>query len=206
MYKTSQLTCFLLIFLAVSTVVAHVPYFEHRDFSVEHPYVVWKNVEQSKAFYGWLETGTDVDVYRFMVCNKPIRIYAELIVPVVDDVYEDFVPGFALVGPGLPEINESLPFDVPDDLGGIVMKNIVPGSNRSTFYEPFGGKSYYTGSILDINVSEPGEYMIYCWDPNNSGGDYVFVLGKKEIFGPMDILRALFYTPQIRRNWELHLE
>ena len=203
MKKTALLIVFLLFISPC--IAAHVPYFEHRDFTETKPYYVWKNVEQSKAFYAWLETGEDIDVYSFKVNSQSIRVYAELIVPVIDDIYEEFVPWFALVGPGLPEYNESLPFEIPGGYGIIVMENVAPGENRTTFYEFFGGKSYYEGPVLDINVSEEGTYYIVCWDPYETGGDYVFVLGKKEIFGPFDILRALIYTPLIRRNKELHL-
>lgn len=38
------------------------------------------------------------------------------------------------------------------------------------------------------------------------GGDYVGVLGWKEIWTPRDIARALFYTPRIRQDKELHTD
>ena len=47
---------------------------------------------------------------------------------------------------------------------------------------------------------------MYYWDPYGYGGDYVAILGKKEMFGFTDILRALIYTPLIRLNLELHLK
>jgi hypothetical protein len=38
------------------------------------------------------------------------------------------------------------------------------------------------------------------------GGDYVAVIGYKEIWYPSDILRALILTPYIRADKELHVE
>lgn len=200
----------ILLFSLISIASAHVPYIERKDYSEENPFYVWKLIEKSKAFYAWLEndakqTGNDIDVFMFKVKNKPINIYVELIVPVAEEYYVNFVPWYALIGPGLPEINRELPFIVPEGYGGIIMENVEPGSEREIFYEPFGGKSYYKGPILDENISEPGTYYLYCWDPYESGGDYVLVIGKGEFFGPIDIIRGIINTIIIRRDGELHI-
>ncbi|MEF8848936.1 MAG: hypothetical protein V5A68_07365 [Candidatus Thermoplasmatota archaeon] len=204
------LISFLVSISLVTVATAHVPYLERRDYSEEDPYYVWKMIEKSKAFYAWLETdeedtNDDIDVYMFKVRNRPVNIYVELIIPVVDEYYSDFVPWFALVGPGLPEVNQQLPFNLSEGYGGIVMENVEPGMERDTFYEPFGGKSYYEGPVLDKNVSEPGTYYIYVWDPYQTGGDYVLVIGKGEFFGPIDIIRGIINTIIIRRDGELHV-
>ena len=198
------------LLLCSSLVSAHVPYIERIDYSNEKPLYVWKMIEYSKAFYAWLENDgvqacTDIDGFSFTIRNNPKLIYIELIVPVVDEYYEDFLPWFALVGPGLPEQNQTLPFDIPPDNGVIVMENLEPGEQRETFYEPFGGKSYYKGPIFEETISEPGTYYVYCWDPYEKGGDYVLVLGKGEFFGPIDIIRALINTVVIRQDGELHV-
>jgi len=200
-------TCFILFFNVC--VSAHVPYFEHRDYSEEKPFVVRKIVTQSKALYSWLENDVlnpceDLDVYRFSL-NKPDVMYIEIIVPMVEDYYENFYPWYALVGPGLPEATHSLPFGIPEGYGVIVKENVETGEERETFYEPFGGKSYYKGPIFKENLEQIGQYFIYCWDPDEKGGDYTLVIGNKEIWGPLDILRAFIYTPLIRLGLELHL-
>ena len=197
------------VILFSNIVTAHVPYFEHRDFSEENPFIVRKMVTQSKAIYSWLENDSvnpceDIDVYKIRVL-RPLNMYIQLIVPVVDDYYEDFVPWFALVGPGLPDPSQSLPFDIPDGYGAIVKENVEPGEPRETFYEPFGGKSYYEGPEHEQKLNQTGTYFVYCWDPYQRGGDYTIVIGKLEIWGPLDILRALIYTPLIRRDFELHI-
>ena len=202
--------CFFSTILVTTSVLAHVPYIEYRDYDIEKPKNIWKMLEYSKAYYAWLENDgvnpcEDIDAFSFRIRDKPKNVYIELIVPVVDDYYEDFVPWFALVGPGLPEPNQTLPFDIPTDYGVIVKENVEPGSERETFYEPFGGKSYYYGPIFDENISEPGKYYVYCWDPYEQGGDYVLVLGKGEFFGPIDIIRSLINTIVIRRDGELHI-
>ena len=189
---------------------AHVPYFEHNDFSEEKPFKVRKTILQSIAVYSWLETDfvnpcDDIDVYTFKVRIPKTRVYVNLIGPVCDGFYEEFVPWCALVGPGLPDPGQELPFEIPDGYGAIVMENVEPGENRTQFYEPFGGKWYYDGPELDIKVNETGKYFVYVWDPHEMGGDYTLALGKFEIWSLSDILRALIYTPMIRKGLELHI-
>ena len=211
MKKSLQfLFCILILFSFISITSAHVPYIERNDYSEENPFNVWKMIEKSKAFYAWLENDAeqisdDIDVFMFEVKMRPINIYVELIVPVVGEYYVNFVPWYALIGPGLPQINSELPFNIPNGYGGIIMENVEPGSEREIFYEPFGGKSYYKGPILDENISKPGTYYLYCWDPYESGGDYVLVIGKGEFFGPIDIIRGIINTIIIRRDGELHI-
>ena len=203
-------TFFLFIIINISSVSAHVPYIEYKDYAEDKPLFVWKMLEYSKAFYAWLENDginpcQDIDAFTFKIRYKPINVYIELIVPPVDNYYEEFVPWFALVGPGLPAPNQTLPFKIPSGCGVIVKENVEPGEIRETFYEPFGGKNYYVGPVFDEILSQKGTYHIYCWDPYEQGGDYVLVLGKKEFFGPIDIIRAIVNTMIIRRDGELHI-
>jgi hypothetical protein len=212
MSVNKRIILFAFLFLVMVPVFAsaHVPYIERNDYSPEKPYYVWKMIEKSKAFYAWLETdyenpSNDVDVYKFAVSDKPVNVYIELIVPVVEEYYKAFVPWFALVGPNLPKPQQAIPFDIPEGFGAIIKENVYPGENRSQFYEPFGGKSYYSGPIFEENISTPGTYYICCWDPYQKGGDYVLVIGKGEFFGPIDIIRSLINTIIIRQDGELHI-
>ena len=198
------------ILFITSPVLAHVPYIEHFDYSEDKPFFVWKMIEQSKAFYSWLKNDgvnpcKDIDAFKFKIKNEPKQIYIELIVPVVDEYYEGFVPWFALVGPGLPKPNQTLPFNIPPDYGAIVKENVEPGEDREKFYEPFGGKWYYKGPVFEEIINKSGVYYVYCWDPYEKGGDYVLVLGKREFFGPIDIIRSIINTIIIRRDGELHI-
>lgn len=199
----------MLLFFISPFAMAHVPYFEHNDFSQEHPFEVRRSIEQSIAVYSWLENdgihpSEDIDVYAFSI-TQATRIYIELIVPACP-IYETFVPWFAIAGPGLPSPEIDLPFSIPDGYGAMVCENVEPGEEREKFYEPFGGKWYYAGPVFDEVVETPGTYYVYYWDPYNKGGDYVAVLGYRELWFMRDILRALVYTPLIRMDMELHVD
>ena len=188
---------------------AHVPYLEHNDFSAKRPFTVEYSIEQSLAVYAWLEkndlgNSEDIDVFVFRI-DGPTNVYLEVLVPVCQG-YEEFFPQFALVGPGLPEAKAPIPFDIPSDYGIVVIQNVTPGEPRDTFYEFFGGKSYYKGPVFEENITIPGTYYVYFWDPHQKGGDYVAVLGKKESWRFRDIIQAFRYTPQIRLDIELHVK
>ena len=198
------------ILCLLPTVLAHVPYLEHRDFSVQQPFQVRRSITQSLGVYAWLETdhihpSTDIDVYTFTI-QQPTLVHIEVIVPVVNGYYYvNFTPWFALVGPGLPAPNQTLPFDLPQGYGAIVIQDLPPGHHRETFFEPFGIKWYYQGPKFDQTMNTSGTYYVYYWDHYQTGGDYVAVLGYKEQFPPVDILRSIINVPLIRHNRELHL-
>ena len=131
---------------------AHVPYFEHNDFSAKQPFTVEYSIEQSIAIYAWLENNDignsgDVDVFVFRI-NEPTNVYLEVIVPVCMG-YEEFLPWLALAGPGLPEPKVPMPFDIPSGCGIEVIQNGTSDEPRDTFYEFFGGKSYYICFIFN---------------------------------------------------------
>ena len=208
-YKRFFLSMISTSLLIIPSIGAHVPYLEPRDYSEENPYVIRNTVEQSIAVYSWLETdftnpSTDIDVYQFEIGSEPMVVFIQAIVPVCGIFYEDFVPWFALVGPGLPAPNQTVPFDIPSGYGAIVKENVDPGDPRETFYEFFGGKWYYDGPIFNEEISIPGTYYIYYWDPHEMGGDYVAIIGNVEQFGIRDIIRSFIVTPIIRFDFELH--
>jgi hypothetical protein len=191
-------------------ILAHVPYLEHQDFTVDQPFQIRRSITQSIAIYAWLQTdyihpSTDIDVYTFQIHRRPLHVHLEIIVPVCNGYYTNFTPWFALVGPRLPPPNQTLPFNLPQGYGAIIKEDVRPGQPREKFYEPFGGKWYYQGPKFDEVMNNSGTYYVYYWDHYQTGGDYVAVLGYKEIFLPMDIIRALINTPLIRHNQELHL-
>lgn len=199
---------FLWIFLAgwtvPSKISAHVPYLEDIDFPAETPFSVPQPIEKSRAFYGWFDSGSDIDAFVFEIA-EPIRLFAQALVPVCEG-YEDLLPWFAVVGPGLPQPQSRLPFELPPGYGAVVVENAAPWTPRKTFYEPFGGKWYFDGPVFDRVVSTPGRWFLYYWNPYGKIGDYVAVVGSKEIWDIQDILRALLLTPLIRKGQELHCE
>ncbi len=186
--------------LLTSTADAHVPFFELKDFDLQTPFRP-ELPEQSIAVYAWLDGPRDVDVY-VVTLTRETPFLAEVLVP-VHPRYETFRPAFAVIGKGLPDAPRCLPVRPFEGYGALVFLEDVR-TERETFYEPFGGKSYYQGPRFERTLP-PGTYAVVYWDPRHRRGDYVAVLGKKEIWRGKDMVRALRVTPQIRRGRELHL-
>ena len=207
MHRNAVWLCLVALLATPAAAIAHVPYLERVDLTENKPFID-ADIAQSIAVYAWLDpqsTAGDLDIYSFIVTD-PVDVYLNVIVPVCDG-YESLAPWFALVGPGLPDATELVPFEIPPGQGAIVVpNNIEPGVLRPKFYEPFGGKWYWDGPEITYPISEPGSYRVYYWDPNQEAGDYAAVLGDKEIWRLPDILRALAVTPLIRQDKELHIE
>jgi hypothetical protein len=201
--KTESVCIAVIAILATAgAATAHVPYLECRDFTEGAPYEV-RSEEQSIAVYSWLESRTDVDVYRVVVRQPTVLFFADCIVPVFPE-YGEFRPSFALIGQGLPDPGEPLPVALGPGEGAIVLHD-EGTTPRETFYEPFGNKSYYQGPTLEMDIPA-GTYRLVYWDPAGNRGDYVAAIGKYEIWGIREIIRALIVTPLIRRGKELHLD
>ena len=186
---------------SIAPLMAHVPYLEAQDLSFDSPFRC-RSAFQSIAVYAWLESEDDVDYYTFEVCRR-VKFFAEVIVPAYSQ-YRDFRPSFALIGKGFPVPDESLPVELSHGYGAIVYHD-EGLKKRPTFYESFGGKSYFQGPRLE-RVLERGEYTLIYWDSAGRKGDYAAAIGKYEIWRRGDIRRALEITPIIRRGGELHLK
>ncbi len=199
----SIMMALVLSLVAALPAAAHVPYIERQDYGWPNPFVV-QDVEQSKAMYAWLSSPSDIDVYAFNV-TETTDLFVEVIVPVCP-AYEQFLPSYAIVGPGLPDPGDELPVDLPPGYGAIVVPNLEPGAPRDTFFEPFGGKWYYEGVSFNEPASTPGLWLVIVWDPYAMGGDYVASIGLEERFTPRDILRSLINTPYVRQGRELHTD
>ena len=73
-------------------------------------------------------------------------------------------------------------------------------------YEFFSDQIYFEGPIIDITVTEPGRYWLWFWDETGAIGDYVAIVGKREMFSVDDIRRSFWNTPEIRRRGYLHID
>jgi hypothetical protein len=192
------------ILLAGGDALPHVPFLEDSDFSESKPFVLEHPLKKSRAVYAWLDSGTDIDVYTFEL-QEQSHLRAFSLVPVCP-AYKDFLPSFAVVGPGLALPEEELPFKVPEGYGAVIVTNTSQGISRNTFFEPFTRKNYYRGPSYDQTISTPGTWYVYFWDPAGKGGDYVAVFGFTEQFSFRDIMRAFSNTPKIWFDRELHTD
>jgi len=143
----------------------------------------------SWAAYGKISEAGEIDYYRFEA-KRDEEIYASIVIPKLERL-RDFAPEFALIGPGLHEV-ESPPndadrfLDVRENEG--VMVSRYGAGEESVFFEPFTQTSYYERQELRIDAPETGTYHVAVYHPDGATGKYVLAIGEKEVFGPKDIL------------------
>jgi hypothetical protein len=211
--KNKLSCCILLAALCFFSLpaAAHMPSIERRDFTEKRPFKIKGTIEKGQAVYAYLKSGSDVDVYRFVVTQEEISekgivtLRVRVNVPACKGA-EEFLPWLAIVGPGLSSPTEEMPFTLPEGYGAIVVKNTEPGAERNFFYEQYSKKSYYITDYYDYTITEPGTWYLYYWDPYNLGGDYLALWGVKDSFDPGDGLKMLLNLPAIVSDRVMHSE
>lgn len=173
------LTLAMIVAMAVAApALAHQPYFEEEDIKPDAPWTI-PDPTISTAVYATLESQTDVDYFVFEG-QAGQRILLQITIPQIEG-QEEFAPGMALLGPGLPTID--LPERVvrPDDVGGVALP--PPPGPPSTFFEPFSRTSYWERQESRVSLPADGDYMVAVWHESGQIGRYVFVVGDKERLG-----------------------
>jgi hypothetical protein len=131
--------------------------------------------------------------------NAGQRVFAQLGVPFTERL-EDFRPALALLGPGLPEVD--LPFNIPDDLGGLLLTSddvVEP----EFFHEPFTGTDSWIMGDLETVLSQNGRHYFVAFVPDGTTGKLWVAPGKAEQFGLDDILSLPATIQQVREFHEV---
>lgn len=121
------------------------------------------------------------------------EIYTQLGVPVLDRLAE-FRPAFAVLGPGLPEID--LPFEIPDGLGGLLFTS-DDINEPEFFHEEFTGTdSWIFGELVDAAPAS-GTYFLVAYVPSGETGKLWVAIGRREVFEPQDIAALGELVPRV---------
>jgi monofunctional biosynthetic peptidoglycan transglycosylase len=119
-------------------------------------------------------------------------------VPVLDRLRK-YRPALALLGRGLPNVR--LPFEYPSGLGGLVVDTRNVGEPRE-FYEPFTRTRSWILSEQDVQLPEAGRYYVVAFVPGGTPGKLWAALGRKEVWGPKDLLRMPQIIADVRKFHE----
>jgi hypothetical protein len=124
------------------------------------------------------------------------EIYVQFGVPVLDRLI-DFRPAFAVLGPGLPDID--LPFEIPAGLGGVIFT--TDGIDEPEFFhEEFTGTdSWIFGELEDV-APQAGTYYIVAYVPSGETGKFWVAPGRREVFEPDDIGFTLVAAAERQRH------
>ena len=153
------------------------------------------DIDLSQVVYHTVTPDTTTLWLRFeATAGKVAKI--QLGVPLIEGL-EDYRPAFALLGPGMPAIEE-LPFDVPEGYGGMAYTtdDVV---EPTTFDEEFTGTWSWTFDMQEISLPADGTYYIVGYVPAGNLGKFWIAPGTVEKFGVKDIfsLPSVIYNVRI---------
>jgi hypothetical protein len=137
------------------------------------------DIELSLAFYAQLTPEEDVDVYMFEG-QEGQRFYCQMTLPWLERM-ASFEPGFALIGPGLDEGENPLPFDLPEGAGILVIPS-RGHEQREHFFEFFTRTNYWIDQEVDIPLPANGTYWIAVFADAGQADKYVLAPGYVEEF------------------------
>ena len=184
------MSSFVLLALALApTASAHKPTFgggftgPDSAFQVDDPNI-------SIVVYQDIQCDEDQLWFAFEA-EEGFPLYVQLGVPEIDRL-ADYRPSVALLAPGLPGVEEQLPFDVPEGLGVQVFhsKDVdVPDE----FYEPFTQTSSWVVVEERITLPESGPAYMVAWDPEQWTGKLWLATGEVEDFSDVDSTDFIYW-------------
>ena len=140
--------------------------------------------EVSQVIYRAITDGTP-QLWLAIDAEKDFELFVQIGVPVIDRLKE-FRPSFFVLGPDLPDI--SAPFSVPEGIGGKGFSTAEVKEPRF-FHEHFTDTDSWILRSETVVLPASGTYYVVAYGPSNSEGKLWLSVGKKEEFGPMDLLR-----------------
>ena len=201
------LFCALLLLFVVPVASAHRPAEAGEEAITQIP-----SATTSYAYYQAIEAADQVDIYAISGA-KNLDFHAGINIPQIEGL-EDYGVSMALLGPGLPALNNA---DLPNlnaystsngvslaaavasgDFGGIIRSS----SPSEAFFEPFTQTNYWGRQSLDIALRQAGTHYLVIWQPDGALGKYVLDTGREEVFGPTDLFRFPLWWIDVRLYFE----
>jgi pimeloyl-ACP methyl ester carboxylesterase len=143
---------------------------------VPEPWFMW-------FVLGHLDSADDVDMAK-LDYKAGDRFKAEMFIAAHEEL-RDFNPNIALIGPGLPQPTEPLPFEVPPGMGVIVAR----GGSTFDYHDIFTQMIYWPRAKIDIIMPATGRYYVATWGEPVGMARYALDIGVMESFAPAVIGR-----------------
>ena len=186
---------FILLFLFVLPVNAHVPISAANNDDISHAFSVEKPTK-SYVLYGHLHEAGDGGYYQFSM-NEGERLTLSLMTPGPGAP----VPDMIVMSPGTPRNIEDpyLPVTVPPGYS----IDIIKGHTSTTAeYEPFSPAAIYEVASYSKNITLPGTYFVVVISPADET-DYSIAVGYLEefslfewVFIPVNVINTHLWEGQ----------
>jgi pimeloyl-ACP methyl ester carboxylesterase len=150
-----------------------------------------------EARYMWLVMGqlqspSDIDVTTFDYAAGE-RIKGIIFIPKNDDLIT-FNPSLALVGPGLPEPAQPLPFELPSGMGAVV----TAGGPARSFFDIFTQIDFFQRAEVEAVAPVTGRYFMVVYGAPEGSATYALDIGIEETYAPEVLARYPINW------WEVH--
>ena len=159
--------------------------------SAAHRPTLDQNFDSAESAYAVEDPEVSIVVYKEVTCDSPelwlsfeakqgFPLYMQLGVPSIYRL-SDYLPRLVLLHAGLPQLDEELPFTIPEGMGGLVMD--PDGTNEpADFYEPFTGTESWIWVEQTLQLPTSGQGYLVAYDPRGWTGKLWVALGTVEDF------------------------
>ena len=192
---------FMILMLAFCSLsYAHKPIFtEEKGISPETAVEIEKP-KVSQLIYRRLG-GDSQQLWLAVDAKKDFELFVQIGIPVIDRL-NYFRPAFVVLGPNLPKA--SVPFSIPDDIGGKIFHT---GSVKPKFFhEHFTKTDSWILRGETITLPADGRYYVVAYSPCKLEGKFWLSVGSKENFTIFDWLSFGGWKKKIRKFHETDME
>ena len=192
---------FMVLTLAFSSSsYAHKPIFTNEKGISPETAVKINKPEVSQVIYRELTDDTQ-QLWLAIDAKKDFELFVQIGIPVIDRL-KYFRPAFVVLGPNLPKV--SVPFSIPDDIGGKIFHT---GSVKPKFFhEHFTKTDSWILRSETITLPREGRYYVVAYSPCKLEGKFWLSVGSKENFTIFDWLSFGGWKKKIRKFHETDME
>ena len=181
--------------LIASVAYAHKPFFSEGGYG--SPDSAWPidNLDTSIVMYHpvqcdeqqlWLTFDGDVGA----------ELFFQLGVPVIDEL-RNYRPSIAILAPGLPSPDQTLPFALPDGLGALVF-HAADTAQPQSFFEPFTQTESWIWVEQIETLRDAGQGYLVAWVPDGIIGKLWVAVGTVEDFSDATAEDFISWRPKTR--------
>ncbi|MEE2755499.1 MAG: hypothetical protein VYA30_02505 [Myxococcota bacterium] len=178
----SKLLLMVFVFTAVGA-QAHKPSFSNGEFKSFDTAWPIQNMATSIVLYHDVTCESDQLWLEFSSVGEE-ELFVQLGVPVIERL-TDYRPSIAILAAGLPPINDTVPFEIPDGLGGIVYHSSQIEA-PTDFYEPFSQTESWILLETTKIIEQAGTGYVVAWVPENTTGKLWVAIGTVEDFSDVE--------------------
>ncbi len=143
---------------------------------VEAPFALEDGQEMS-WLHGRLGQYGDMDAFSATFSDAFEDWQLQILVPQCGDHFTSVFPSVALIGEGLAQDIDDLPFDLPDGMGALTFTEDDQAMPRLRGDWQIGTTTYYRSTPYTVDIPQGGDYSVVVWEPNGHVGAYLLMIG-----------------------------